>query len=67
MHWRVGLCLILGGVVWFPEMTECAGGGEGAGLLVGGDVSVGFSFSGLPRGWGVRGVGDGGDAMRQGS
>lgn len=33
------------------------------GLLVGGDVSVGF---GLRRG-GVRGVGDGGEAVRQGS
>lgn len=29
MYWRVGLCLILGGGAWFPEMTECAGGGRG--------------------------------------
>lgn len=33
------------------------------GLLVGGDVSVGFGL----RGGGVRGVGDRGDAVRQGS
>lgn len=37
--------------------------GWGCGLLVGGDVSVGFGL----RGGGVRGVGDGGDAMCQGS
>lgn len=54
------------GGVWFPEMTECAGAGRG-GLLVGGDVSVGLSLGGLPRGWGMGGVGDRGDAMRQGS
>lgn len=36
MYWRVGLCLMLRGggcgvgvVGWFPEVTECAGGGGG--------------------------------------
>lgn len=37
------------------------------GLLVGGDVSVGFGLSRLPWGRGVRRVGDGGNAMCQGS
>lgn len=37
--------------------------GQGWGLLVGGDVSVGFGL----RGGGMRGVGDRGDAMGQGS
>lgn len=52
--------------VWFPETTECAGAGRG-GLLVRGDVSVGLSLGGLPWGWGMRRVGHGGDAVRQGS
>lgn len=34
MYLRVGLCLMLGGegggvVGWFPEVTECTGGGRG--------------------------------------
>lgn len=37
------------------------------GLLVGGDVSVGLSLGGLPWGGGVRRVGDGSDAVRQGA
>lgn len=37
--------------------------GQGCGLLVGGDVSVGFGL----RGGGVRRVGDGSNAVRQGS
>lgn len=57
---------MLGGGGEFPEVTECAGF-SGGGLLVGGDVSVGFSLSRLPRGVGVRRVGDRGDAVRQGS
>lgn len=75
MHRSVALCLTLKG------RGEAAGGVDGGlvsrddgmcqswqrGLLVGGEVSVAFSLSGLPRGRGVRGVGDGGDAMRQGS
>lgn len=60
--------------VCFPEVTECAGGsggwvcsGCGAGLLVGGDVSVSFSLGRLPRGGGVWWVRDRGYAMCQGS
>lgn len=67
VRWRLNPEEVSGsGGVWFPEMTECAGAGRG-GLLVGGEVSVGLSLGGLPRGRGVRGVGYRGDAMRQGS
>lgn len=61
-----GLCLMLGG-------GGVVSRGDGMcwrwqeGLLVRGDVSVGFGLSRLPWGGGMRGVRDGGDAMRQGS
>lgn len=51
--WEWGLVSRGDGMCW----------GQGCGLLVGGDVSVGFGL----RGGGVRGVGDGGNAVRQGS
>lgn len=68
MYWRVGLCLMLGGGGGV-EGWGLVSRGDGmcwqrlGGLLVGGDVSVGLGL----RGGGVRGVGDGGDAVCQGS
>lgn len=59
------LCLTLGGggVGWGDGWGDGMCWGWGCGLLVGGDVSVGVGL----RGGGVGGVGDGGDAVRQGS
>lgn len=47
MYWRVGLCLMLGGGDWFPEVTECAGSGGG------GYWSEGMSLSGSALGEGA--------------
>ena len=55
MYWRVGLCLLLGGGGgwggWFPEVTECAGGGCGGYWSEGMSLSASALGEGAWGGW----------------